>query len=78
MGVSWGTLKKIAAKCRKSGAFSTLPVPPKLLRENLAHDCEWQEDTCHSQDIAIYFTQCKMTHQTSASVIQKEVGNEES
>lgn len=27
---------------RKSGPFSTLSVPPKLLRENLAHDSKWQ------------------------------------
>lgn len=81
---------------RKSGPFSTLSVPPKLLRENLAHDSNgrhstveksilWRsdrvrkEDTCHSQDvhIVIYFTQCKMTHQTLSSVIQKQVGNED-
>lgn len=49
LAVSWGTLKTVvAAKCRKSGSFSTISIPPKLL-ENLAHDSKWQAQ--HSWEV---------------------------
>lgn len=101
-GVSWRTLKiTVAAMCRKSGPFSTLLVPPKLLlissKQTLAKTLKathstvdrlipqrlsdhLTKDNTHSSEdahIAVYFIQCKMTHQTLSSIAQRPAGNED-